>query len=189
MKHFFQNPKILGFLIALLFAILTMWYYFEKIDQENYFLIDNPSAETVKIKLDENSYTLAAYQSTKIQLNKGKHSFISTINDSVIVRDSFMIDSEIRGLLNPTLSDYIIFTEYYAQNINKDSLLKAHSKIIDSVKYYGEISEENQFFIKDFYLNEDQEYLKVIKKMDSISKVTKIFRKENFIDFYKQYYK
>ena len=43
-------------------------------------------------------------------------------------------------------------------------------------------------YIEDFYYNLDEDYDKVIKNIDKIESRTKIYRKQDFLDFYKENY-
>lgn len=184
MLDFFKKPSNQGLLIALFITLIIMWFYFSKIDQGNYYALDNPLEEVISVELDGEIYTMAPFQTLHISLDAGDHGLKSFIKDSLLVSDSFSSKNTIRGLINPTLSPYIIYSQYYGKGINRDSLIRSRTTLLDSISYYGELKEKREVFISDFYLNVDQSFPKLMKSMDTISAMPKIFRKEQFEKFY-----
>jgi hypothetical protein len=45
-----------------------------------------------------------------------------------------------------------------------------------------------KLYIEDFYYNVDEDYDKMIKNIDKLESRTKIYRKEDFKNFYKENY-
>ena len=102
--------------------------------------------------------------------------------------DSAFQVTQYRGLLNITNSDYYIHRQFYGYVPNKDSLLVASSFEIDGQKFPGHVIHHKKMYIEDFYYNLDEDYDKVIKNIDKIESRTKIYRKQDFLDFYKENY-
>ncbi len=185
MKIDFKSPSVQGFLIALVLAVLVMWFYLSVIDQKNYFVLDNPNDSHLEIVIDGESWVLAPFETVHLDLEKGKHTLTLDKSGSLDETLDFEVKDEVRGLLNPTLSDYVIYKRYYGKGVNKDSLFQSHQSLVDSTLYIGELYTTDSVYIKGFYLNVDQSYPKLSKSMDTISGIWKIFRKENFKKFYK----
>lgn len=59
---------------------------------------------------------------------------------------------------------------------------------IDGKPYYGNPKHFNQLYTEDFYYNIDENYDKIIKNIDKIESRTKIFRKEDFLNYYNEHY-
>ena len=77
----------------------------------------------------------------------------------------------------------------YGVDIKKDSLLSALGQIeIDGKKYYGGAKHFNKLYTEDFYYNVDENYDKIIKNIDKVETRVKIFRKEDYLNYYKEYY-
>lgn len=46
----------------------------------------------------------------------------------------------------------------------------------------------NKLYTEDFYYNVNEDYDKVIKNIQKVEFRTKIFRKQDFLNYYKDYY-
>ncbi|MGS0747573.1 hypothetical protein [Halpernia sp. GG3] len=105
--------------------------------------------------------------------------------------DSTFQVKKIRGLLNISHQDYYVYQQYYGYNLNKDSLVKTQkSLVIDGKKrYLGGARLFNKLYTDDFYYNVDEDYDKIIKNIADVESRTKIFRKEDFVNYYKSIYK
>ncbi len=188
MMKYLRHPAYQGLIISILLAIIIMWVYFTRIENENYVVLDNPTADVLKVHLDENTFTLAPYQSLRIPLAEGSHTMTSYIEDSMISDEKFSHVKKIRGLLNPTRNEYVVYKRFYGKSVNGDSLIRSNQFEMDSTIYYGEMWKTDSAYISHFYLNVDQSYPKIIKSMDTVSGIPKIFRKENFKEFYREYF-
>jgi hypothetical protein len=54
--------------------------------------------------------------------------------------------------------------------------------------YYGAPKHFNRLYTDDFYYNVDEDYDKVIKNIQDIESRTKIFRKDDFFNYYRENY-
>lgn len=60
---------------------------------------------------------------------------------------------------------------------------------IDGKEYLGGARHFNKLYTEDFYYNVDEDYDKVIKNIQKVESRSKIFRKQDFLNYYKEYYK
>ena len=182
----FKNPQVTGFFIALAMTVFSLVFYLVFIDQKQYVLIDNPTEKTCRVTLNDKKIILAPKQSLQIDI-KEKNNITTFLDDSLLYENKiFFADNIKRALINPTLSEYYTYKNYYGYVKNKDSLLKASHIYIDSIVFFGEIRKLNQLYIKDFYLNLDQNYPSIKKNQDTLTGIIKIFRKNQFIDYYNE---
>lgn len=185
-----KNPALFGFVVAVLIAVLSFAIYFWLLEKENYYLVDNPTPETYYFKINNGEEKiLSSGQFLKVDLNQGKNS-IQVFNDKKqMLYDSAFTVNKLRGLINITHADYYTHRQYYGYNLNKDSLLQTMgSTLIDGKTYYGEPKHFNKLYTEDFYYNIDEDYDKVIKNIQKTESRTKIFRKQDFLNYYKNYY-
>lgn len=183
-----MNKSLLGFIIAVVFFGLAFWVYDFFLKKNEYFLMDNPTSESVSVRWNEQKITLPAYQFVNVNFKNGRNRLQVLFKDSIIVDTLISIQNPKRFLLNPTRSEYIIFTQYYGYVPNKDSLLKSHQTKVDEKLYFGEIIKTKSLFIKDFYYNINEDFDKIIRNIDSIERRKKIFRKEQFKNYYRETY-
>lgn len=186
-----KNPAVAGFIYALLAVILAFGIYFLFLAKKNYYLVDNPTPQTYYFKInngDENIITAGQY--VKVPLQKGKNNIAVFDANKKPLYDSAFTVNKLRGLLNITHSDYYVHTQYYGYNLKKDSLLLSLDKtVIDGKEYYGEPKKMSKLYTEDFYYNIDEDYDKVIKNIQKVESRDKIFRKQDFLNYYKEYYK
>lgn len=186
-----KNPAVLGFVISLFAVIVAFGIYFLFLAKTNEYLVDNPTPNTYYFKINKGAEkVITAGQFVKVELAVGKNS-ISVFDDKKnLMFDSAFAVNKVRGLINITHSDYYINKQYYGYNINKDSLITHLGKTeIDGKLYLGDPKKFNKLYTDDFYYNVNEEYDKVIKNIDKIESRTKIFRKQDFLNYYKEYYK
>jgi hypothetical protein len=94
-----------------------------------------------------------------------------------------------RGLLNIAHQDYYINEQFYGYGLNRDSLIDARKPTeIDGKLYVNSPQRFNKLYTDKFYYNIDEDYDKVIKNVQKVESRTKIFRKEDFLKYYKEYY-
>lgn len=182
-----KNAPLYGFIISIVIIIVVYFSYRMFIKNDNEFLLDNPTDQPIEVILNQENYVLAPRQSVVIVLNEGKNYISSTSLKKVILKDTFFIANpkkDVRGVVNPTHSTYYSFKKYYGALAKVDSLYKAHSSMIDNKLYYGDIKEYHNLYINEFYSNINQDFPKIIKKVDSIETRTKLFRKSQFLEFY-----
>jgi len=179
---------------GLIFSLLAMGFafaiYFLFLAKPNYYLVDNPTPETYYFKINNGGENiLSAGQYLKVDLNKGKNKIQVFDQNKKMIYDSAFTVEKVRGLINITNKDYYINNQYYGYGLNKDSLMATKPGIeIDKKQYLGDVKKTNKLYIEDFYYNLDEEYDRVIKNVAKVESRTKIFRKQDFINYYNNYY-
>lgn len=186
-----KNPALFGLAIALLTAVFAFGIYFVFLEKKNYYLVDNPTPNTYYFKINNgNEKILSSGQFVQVDLKKGKNSIKVFDDKKNLMYDSAFSVNALRGLINITHSDYYIHTQYYGYNIKQDSLLQSLGKTeIDGKIYMGEPKRFNQLYTEEFYYNIDEDYDKVVKNIQKAESRVKIFRKQDFLNYYKEYYK
>ena len=188
MKNLSASTK--GLLFSLLAMGLAFAIYFLFLAKRNYYLVDNPTPETFYFKINNGSQNiLSAGQYLKVDLNKGKNNIQVFDQDKKMIYDSAFTVSKVRGLLNIANKDYYVNNQYYGYGLNKDSLIAAKPGIeIDKKHYLGDVKKINKLYTEDFYFNLDEEYDPVVKNVAKVESRAKIFRKQDFINYYNHYY-
>ena len=189
MKNLSASTK--GLIFSLLAMGLAFAVYFLFLAKRNYYLVDNPTPETFYFKINDGSENiLSAGQYLKVDLNKGKNSIQVFDQNKKMIYDSAFTVNKIRGLLNITNKDYYVNNQYYGYGLNKDSLIAAKAGIeIDKKQYLGDVKKINKLYTEDFYYNLDEEYDRIVKNVAKVESRSKIFRKQDFINYYNNYYK
>lgn len=184
------SPSIKGLIISLLTMGIAFAIYFLFLAKPNYYLVDNPTPETYYFKINNGEEKiLSAGQFLKVNLNKGKNSIKVFDQNKTMLYDSAFTVNKVRGLLNIANKDYYINNQYYGYGLNRDSLMASKSGIeIDKKHYLGDVTKTNKLYTEDFYYNLDEEYDKIVKHVAKVESRTKIFRKQDFINYYKNYY-
>ena len=184
------SPSIKGLIISLLTMGIAFAIYFVFLSKPNYYLVDNPTPETYYFKLNNGEEKiLSAGQFLKVNLDKGKNSIKVFDQNKRMLYDSAFTVNKVRGLLNITNKDYYINNQYYGYGLNRDSLMAAKPGIeIDKKQYLGDVKKSNKLYTEEFYYNLDEDYDKIVKNVAKVESRTKIFRKQDFINYYKNYY-
>ncbi|MDF2931717.1 MAG: hypothetical protein K0R36_1048 [Chryseobacterium sp.] len=186
-----NNSSLKGLLIAVVVFILAFGVYFFLLAKKNYYLVDNPTPDTYYYKINNGSEgIISAGQYVNVDLKKGRNSIKVFDQNKKLLYDSAFEVNKIRGLINIAHEDYYINRQYYGYNLKKDSLLLALDKtIIDGKPYFGGAKHFNKLYTEDFYYNVDEDYDKLIKNIDKVESRSKIFRKQDYLNYYKEYYK
>ncbi|MBC7557367.1 MAG: hypothetical protein H7195_10440 [Chryseobacterium sp.] len=186
-----NNAAVKGFVISILMVVFAFGIYFFFLAKKNYYLVDNPSENSYSFKMNNGSeQIIPAGQSLKVHLEKGLNEIAVFDENKKPIFDSTFQVKKIRGLLNISHQDYYIYQQYYGYNLNKDSLLRTQkSLVIDGIRYLGGAKHFNKLYTDDFYYNVDEDYDKIIKNIADVESRTKIFRKQDFINYYKSIYK
>lgn len=186
-----NNPSLKGLLIASVVFILAFGVYFFFLAKKNYYLVDNPTPDTYYYKINNGSEgVISGGQFVKVDLKKGKNSIKVFNQNKKLLYDSAFEVNKVRGLINIAHKDYYVNDQYYGYNLKKDSLLLALDKtIIDEKPYFGGAKHFNKLYTDDFYYNVDEEYDQLIKNIDKVESRSKIFRKQDYLNYYKEYYK
>ncbi|PZU88064.1 MAG: hypothetical protein DI529_06240 [Chryseobacterium sp.] len=185
------SAPIKGLIVSLLAMGISFAIYFLFLAKKNYYLVDNPTPETYYFKINNGQENiLSAGQYLKVDLNKGKNDIkVFDVNKNLIYDSAFTVN-KIRGLINISHKDYYINNQYYGYGINKDSLIATTKGIdIDNKHYLGDVKKTNKLYTEDFYYNLDEDYDRIVKNVAKTESRSKIFRKQDFINYYKNYYK
>ena len=185
------SPATKGLIISVIAVLFAFGVYFLFLAKKNYYLVDNPTGETYYFRLNKgDEKIIAAGQMLKVNLNKGKNAIQVFDAKKDLLYDSAFVVNKNRGLVNIAHQDYYINEQFYGYGLNKDSLITARkSTIIDGKKFVNEPKHFNKLYTDDFYYNIDEDYDKVVKNVQKVESRTKIFRKVDFLNYYKEYYK
>ncbi len=178
------SASFTGFIIAMSICLLSLWIYFYVIQKDALYVIDNPTDESMKIFLDKTEYSLAPNQSVNINMDKGQH---TVWKENSSEHDTFNVKN-VRGTINVTRSVYVIFALPYGSGQNTDSIFRSQKTVIDDKIYYGKIRLDSSIFIQDYYygLNENFPGITLKSEYNSGKLRSKIFRKDDFKQFYFQ---
>ena len=185
------SPATKGLIISVIAVLFAFGVYFLFLAKKNYYLVDNPTGETYYFRINKgDEKIIGAGQKLEVNLNKGKNAIQVFDAKKDLLYDSAFVVNKNRGLLNIAHQDYYINEQFYGYGLNKDSLITARkSTIIDGKKFVNEPKHFNKLYTDDFYYNIDEDYDKVVKNVQKVESRTKIFRKVDFLNYYKEYYK
>lgn len=185
------SSPIKGLLISVACVLAAFAIYFLLLAKRNYYVLDNPSDQTFYVEINQTpSKIISGGQTVKIDLNKGNNEIKVFDGNRKILYDSIIHVEKLRGLLNIAHQDYYINTQYYGYNLDRDSLLLNLPKTnIDGKMYLGAAKKVNKLYTEDFYYNVDEDYDKIIKNIQQVESRTKIFRKQDYLNYYNEYYK
>ncbi len=186
-----NNAPLIGFITATGVMLLAFAVYFIFLAKKNEYLVDNPTPKTFYFKINNGEEKIiTSGQYVKVDLNRGEKNSIKVFDDKKkLLFDSAFNVTQYRGLLNITHSDYYVHRQFYGYVQNKDSLLMSSTFEIDGQKYPGFVTHHKKLYVEDFYYNLDEDYDPLIKNIDKLESRTKIYRKQDFLDFYKENYK
>lgn len=185
------SPATKGLVISVIAVLFAFGVYFLFLAKKNYYLVDNPTGETYYFILNKgDEKIIAAGQMLKVNLNKGKNGIQVFDGKKELLYDSAFVVNKNRGLLNIAHQDYYINEQFYGYGLDKDSLLSARkTTVIDGKKYVNAPKHFNKLYTDEFYYNIDEDYDKIVKNVQKVESRTKIFRKVDFLNYYKEYYK
>jgi hypothetical protein len=179
-----------GFLISLIAVLAAFGIYFLFLAKKDSFVVDNPTTNTFYFKINNGAEkTITSGQNFSIDLNKGKNNVqVFNAGKKLIYDSSFTVNKN-RGLLNIAHQDYYINEQFYGYGLNKDSLIATREATeIDGKNYLNSPKRFNKLYTEDFYFNINEEYDQVIKNIQKIESRSKIFRKQDYLNYYKEYY-
>ncbi len=184
------TPSTKGLIISLLTVIFAFGIYFLFLSKKNYYLVDNPTEKTFYFKINNgDEKTIAAGQNFPIDLAQGKNTVKVFDAERKMLFDSAFVVKKNRGLLNIANQDYYINEQFYGYGLNKDSLITARRiTVIDGKDFVNAPKKMSKLYSDDFYFNIDEEYNKVIKNIQKVESRSKIFRKNDYLNYYKEYY-
>lgn len=180
-----------GLIIAIIAVIFAFGIYFIFLSKKDSYLLDNPTAKTFYFKINNGAEGIvAADQNIEVKLNKGKNKIQVFDGQKKLLYDSSFVVNKTRGLINIAHQDYYINEQFYGYGLNKDSLITSRKATeIDGKNYVNEPKHFNKLYTDDFYFNINEDYDKVVKNIQKVESRRKIFRKQDFLIYYKEYYK
>jgi hypothetical protein len=185
------SPSTKGLLISIFTVIAAFGIYFLFLAKRNYYLVDNPTENTYYFNINEGEEKIvSAGQKVQVDLNKGKNKIKVFDQQKKILYDSGFVVNKNRGLVNIAHQDYYINEQFYGYGLNKDSLINTRRNTsIDGKLYVNSPIRFNKLYTDEFYYNIDEDYDQIVKNVQKIESRTKIFRKADFLNYYKNYYK
>lgn len=184
------SPSTRGLFIAIISTVLAFGIYFLFLAKRNYYLVDNPSDNSYYFEINNNGEKIIAPgQKLKVNLNLGKNEIKVFDGEKKFLYDSSFTVNKIRGLVNIAHQDYYINEQFYGYGLDKDSLIAVRKQTnIDGKMYVNDPKLFNKLYTDNFYYNIDEDYDKVVKNIQKVESRTKIFRKVDFLNYYKNYY-
>jgi len=153
------------------------------------YMIDNPNSPTLELEIDDTTYLIPSGVSLEISLEPGLH----RMRSKQLGELQFIVyKGGAGGLINPTLSDYVIARETY---VTDESKLKNFGSIestilLDGVPFTGSLELRNQLFIDKTWRFPVQEPFPqqvtghVSEHGGNI--FSKIFRRDEFVEYYEE---
>jgi hypothetical protein len=111
------------------------------------FVIDNPTNRTLKVRIDDQTYSIKPHQDQALTLSAGRH-LIETERTGKL---SFLVYANGKGcLVNPTLSPYLVVNEVYATNDESAKGFRPLEKKIEleGIEYTGPFDLNDDLFIE-----------------------------------------
>lgn len=185
-----MSPSARGLVIAVFCTVLAFGIYFLFLAKRNYYLVDNPSEKSFYFNINNGSEKIIAPgQNVKVDLHLGKNAIKVFDAEKKLLYDSSFTVKKIRGLLNIAHQEYVINEQFYGYGLNKDSLITHRKQTkIDGKLYVNDPTVFNSLYTDDFYYNIDEDYDELIKNIQKVESRTKIFRKVDYLNYYKDYY-
>lgn len=151
------------------------------------FSIDNPTDKPLKLRIDDTDYDIPAHQSRDVAMKPGEHRMDAPSTGKL----KFVVYADRQGgLVNPTLSDYVIVSEAY---VTGESKLKNFRPAgggpfqLDGVTYDGPFRLVNSLFIdKDWRFGLNEPFPSSAKGYDpgmGGNIFRKIFRAPEFVSY------
>jgi hypothetical protein len=112
------------------------------------FSVDNPTDAPLKLQIDGKAYEIPAHQATDVSLGAGEHSLDAPATGKI----KFIVYAGRKGgLLNPSLSDYVIVSEAYVTDASKLSNFRPAGGgpfQLDGVNFNGPFRHVDDLFIE-----------------------------------------
>lgn len=182
-----NKPAYLGFFIAFGLTMVSIFLYRFFLKSDEQIIIDNPTAANLEVYLNDKKFVLSSWQSVPVDIEKGIFS-LKVVSPDSLRKDTIIQIFSSKALINPTLSDYYVYHQFYGQKKEKDSILNNVESTIDGTSYIGNVKKFSSLYIDEFYFNKNEEFPS-FARVDSFLALGKIFRKSEFGRFYKTYYK
>lgn len=111
------------------------------------FTVDNPTRATLQVTIDEKVLSLAPRSGVDLKLAPGRHTLTSALTGVV----PFMVYAGYRGgVINPTLSTYVLFNQVFALDEKEAKRFQPHQQTIEleGVEFTGTIAKREGLFLE-----------------------------------------
>ncbi len=184
------SPSAKGLIISIITVLVAFGIYNFFLAKRNYYLVDNPSEQTYYFNINNGAEKIiTAGQKVQVELKKGNNQIKVLNGEKKVLFDSAFVVNKNRGLVNIAHQDYYINEQFYGYGLNKDSLIAVRPRTtIDGKLFVNAPVRFNKLYTDAFYYNIDEEYDPIVKNIQKVESRTKIFRKADFLKYYKEYY-
>ncbi|MDO5509572.1 MAG: hypothetical protein Q4F57_02640 [Weeksellaceae bacterium] len=184
-----KNYSLIGFLIALACCVLAIWVYIQFINKNPEYLIDNQTNQVLEMQVNDNTYTVAPGQLVTTDRLSRQATVRWRTQGSEQWQDEQNIAIEHkRGMFNPARKPYFIYALPYGPGHNIDSIFRSQKTVYNGKTYYGNLKIDSSFYITDYYYSLTESFPKVTKASENPEFRTKIFREDEFRQFYFQHF-
>jgi hypothetical protein len=153
------------------------------------YAIDNPTDKPLSLTIDGKTYEVAPHDEKELSLDAGEH----TMKGDVVGDIKFISYYRGRGgIINPTLSDYVIYRQSFEKvGANVPGYTgKLDQVVLDGVTFEGTMKQSSELFIdKDWTYGVNEELPDSVTEHDNGSNNTvhnKVFRARDFIAFFEK---
>lgn len=158
-------------------------------DRSASYSIDNPTDKPLSLTIDGKTYEVAAHDGKSLSLDAGEH----TMKGDVVGDIKFISYYRGRGgIINPTLSDYVIYRQSFEkENVKSPGYQgKLDQIVLDGVTFEGTMKQSDGLFIdKDWTYDVNEELPESVTEHDNGANNTvhnKVFRAKDFIAFFEK---
>lgn len=175
--------------LAFLLTIMTFISCDDPFKRQDFYL-SNPTAQEIKVSIDDKAYVLAPQSYEILKLEGGIHEL--TYNNQKTSFNVFKQNSG--GIINPTLEPHYIYSMVYATEGNFDKFGATMREVwIDGVSYEDNIKSTNALFIDNnlyrctYFLGEEYPEEQITYDKKAVGNFfNKFFTKAEFIAFYEE---
>jgi hypothetical protein len=124
---------------SLLLVLLVSCSWFKKYD----VLIDNPTSFRIFVEIGDETYEIEAYSFEEIKLKSGEHKVVAWSDETEVFFDNVVkIDGD--GILNPTLTTYVLWKDLYVNDMADyekyaAEVLKIRDQVTIADKTYNDV--------------------------------------------------
>ncbi|MET4675788.1 MULTISPECIES: hypothetical protein [unclassified Luteibacter] len=148
------------------------------------YAIDNPTDKPLSLTIDGKTYEVAPHEDKELSLDAGEH----TMKGDVVGDIKFISYYRGRGgIINPTLSDYVIYRQSFEKvgSTSPGYTGKLDQVVLEGVTFEGTMRQSSDLFIdKDWTYGVDEELPDSVVEHENGSNNTvhnKVFRAKDFI--------
>lgn len=158
-------------------------------DRSASYAIDNPTDKSLSLTIDGKTYEVAPHEDKDLSLDAGEH----TMKGDLVGDIRFISYYRGRGgIINPTLSDYVIYRQSFVkENTSSPGYQgKLDQVVLDGVTFEGTMRQSNELFIdKDWTYDVHEALPDSVVEHDNGGNNTvhnKVFRAKDFIAFFEK---